>query len=120
MVAATMRQTVESSVRCPASRANAADTLTHTDARLPAEDRRSAIALVVQSRERRLQAIHRDRRLATERTERVFAELAEGEHDETRHAHDRLRAACETEHVFLREVIGVDDLNDLATDEDAI
>ena len=59
----------------------AANAFADADARLPAEQRLRAIALVVQPRERRLQAIERDRRRLAERAERQLAELAEREHD---------------------------------------
>src|SRR6185312_16432322 len=81
------------------SNADALDALANTDARLPAEQRVRATALVAQPGERRLQAIHRDRTLPAERAERVLAELAEREHQASRHAHDRLLPAGEPEHV---------------------
>src|SRR5450432_3276503 len=96
---------------------NALDALADTDARVPAEQIMRTAALVVQPRERRLQAIDRDRTLPAERAERELAELAEREHDRPRHAQDRLRAAGKAEHVDLREVIRIDDLDHLATHE---
>src|SRR5439155_11314518 len=53
---------------------HALDALAHADARLPAEQRRGAVALVAQPRHRRLQEIDRDRALAAERAERILAE----------------------------------------------
>src|SRR4051812_31257647 len=82
-------------------RLDALDALADADARTPVEDLAGAAALVVQAGEGGLEAVDGDRARPAERAERELAELAEGEHDGPRHAHDRPRAAGEAEHVFL-------------------
>src|SRR5262245_58298904 len=93
---------------------DALDALADADARPPAEHLDRAIAVVVQARERGAQPVDGDRARPAERAERVLAELAEREHHRARHMEHRPGAAGEAEHVFLGQVLGVDDLDDLA------
>jgi hypothetical protein len=58
--------------------------------------------------------------LATEGTERQLGQLAEGEDHRARHADGGAVAAGGAQDLVLGEVIGVDDLDDLAADQLAV
>ena len=71
----------------------AANALPHADARLPSDQFSGAIAVELQARQRRLEAVDTDRRLAIERAKHWLGQPARQEHQRPAYTDDRRRVA---------------------------